>query len=138
MNSCWAPRFGEAVRNTCASQDNPRRDGYFVRKVVRTGVLNRGSFYEVTDGSGHFWLLPVAVVAKAPIKEQVETQPAADGVPLAWMRAWAYRGETPHKERKENGRMAWPLRFKLLAITQNKMLPDDIPLYTAHSTNSET
>lgn len=135
MVEYWVPTFGEAVRNTCAAQSNPRRDGYFVRKVVRTGVLNRGSFYEVTDGAGHFWLLPVAVVARAPTAAPSEAQPAPDKAPVAWMREWAYRGEVPHKERKDNGRMAWPLRFKLLAITQNKVLPDDVPLYTSRSIN---
>jgi len=49
--------------------------------------------------------------------------------PVAWMRAWAYRGETPHKERTDGGRLKWPSRFKFLAVTVVKVLPDDAPLY---------
>jgi hypothetical protein len=45
------------------------------------------------------------------------------------MRRWAYDGETPVKERKENGRMAWPVRFKMHAVTVNRVFPDDVPLF---------
>lgn len=43
---------------------------------------------------------------------------------VAWMRKWAFDGETPRKERRENGRMAWPAKYKLLPVTQNKCLED--------------
>lgn len=136
MGEYWVPKFGEWVRNSCAAESNPRRDGRFVRVVVRTGVMNRGTFYEVTNGDGGFWLLPMSVVTKLADPSAALTESTAkDGSPVAWMRAWASRGEVPHKERKENGRMAWPLRFKLLAITEGKILPDDVPLYTQHSIN---
>lgn len=49
--------------------------------------------------------------------------------PVAWMRRWAFNGEAPKKERKENGRMAWPFKFKLLPVTEGKLLPDDVPLW---------
>lgn len=58
--------------------------------------------------------------------------------PRAWMRRWAYDGETPKKERKENGRMAWPLRFKLMAVTAHKVLPDDVPLFAILTEKKET
>lgn len=51
--------------------------------------------------------------------------------PVAWERAWSRNGETPKKERNENGRMAWPKRFKFLPVTKAKILPDDFPLYAA-------
>lgn len=47
----------------------------------------------------------------------------------AWMRRWAFNREEPKKERRENGRMAWPYKFKLLPITETKLLLDDVPLY---------
>ena len=49
--------------------------------------------------------------------------------PRAWMRKWAYDGEVPQKERKANGRLAWPFRFKLLPITSTQILDDDVPLF---------
>lgn len=49
--------------------------------------------------------------------------------PCAWMRRWAFNGEVPKQERKENGRMAWPYKFKLLPITEAKLLADDVPLF---------
>lgn len=49
--------------------------------------------------------------------------------PRAWMRRWYFDGETPHKERNEKGRIAWPVKFKWLPVTPNKIMEDDVPLY---------
>lgn len=49
------PLFGEMMRGIWASKSNPQRDGKYVRTVVRTGRLNPGKFYELTDGKGRFW-----------------------------------------------------------------------------------
>lgn len=49
--------------------------------------------------------------------------------PVAWERKWSVDGEVPKKERRENGRWAWPSKFKFLPVTKNKCLPDDVPLY---------
>ena len=49
--------------------------------------------------------------------------------PVAWMRQWFFDGEAPKKERNENGRLAWPAKFKFLQVTAGKVLPDDVPLY---------
>lgn len=46
----------------------------------------------------------------------------------AWMRKWAFDGEIPKKEKNGDGRQAWPSKFKLLPVTEHKILPDDIPL----------
>lgn len=48
--------------------------------------------------------------------------------PKAWMRKWAFDGEKPQKERKENGRVAWPRKFKFQAVTAFKIFDDDVPL----------
>lgn len=55
--------------------------------------------------------------------------------PIAWMRKWAFDGEEPHKEKRENGRMAWPAKYKLLPVTQNKCLDDDVPLVALKAPN---
>lgn len=49
--------------------------------------------------------------------------------PKAWMRKWAFDGEVPRKVLNSNKRMAWPGKFRLLPITENKCLPDDVPLF---------
>lgn len=51
--------------------------------------------------------------------------------PVAWMRKWAFDGETPVKERNSNGRMAWPHKFKILPVTEGKFFNDDVGLYAA-------
>lgn len=52
------PAFGEWMRGIHASVDNPIRDGMYVKTIVRTGRLNPGKFYELTDGKGRFWQFP--------------------------------------------------------------------------------
>jgi hypothetical protein len=76
---------------------------------------------------------PAVSVYSADQLRQAYAQGAAAQLaerPVGYMRKWAFDGETPVKERKENGRMAWPYRFKLLPITEINALPDDLPLYT--------
>ena len=51
--------------------------------------------------------------------------------PVAHARKWFIDGEEPKKERKENGRMAWPFKFKLVPVSEGKLLRDDVPLYAA-------
>ena len=56
---------------------------------------------------------------------------APEQQPRAWMRKWAFDGDKPYKEKNANGRMAWPIRFKMLAVTKGKHFDDDVALYTA-------
>ena len=56
-------------------------------------------------------------------------QAAPGREPVAWMRQWFFDGEAPKKERNENGRLAWPAKFKFLQVTAGKVLADDVPLY---------
>ncbi|MGB1215056.1 MAG: hypothetical protein ACPG4X_16940 [Pikeienuella sp.] len=49
------PQFGDIVTNGWASADNPNRTGFFVRTVKRTGRVNPGKFWEITDGKGKLW-----------------------------------------------------------------------------------
>ena len=52
------PVFGEWMRGIYASERNPHRDGMYVRTIRRTGRMNPGAFYELTDGKGAFWQYP--------------------------------------------------------------------------------
>jgi hypothetical protein len=47
INAGRKPKFGDLMRNPWASESNPRRDAYFVRR--------RGDHYEFTDKRGEFW-----------------------------------------------------------------------------------
>lgn len=51
----WTPKFGEPVENTYASLSNPTRVGLFVKSGRRTGRLNPGVYWTLTDGRGKFW-----------------------------------------------------------------------------------
>ena len=57
--------------------------------------------------------------------------------PVAWMRKWAFDGDKPYKEKNANGRMAWSIRFKMLAVTKGKHFDDDVALYTAHRSRAD-
>ena len=75
------PKFGEWLRGIHASETNPHRDGMYVRTIRRTGKLNPGVHYEVTDGNGKFWQYPAQSV------ERLATPPAvqpAGGEAVAW------------------------------------------------------
>lgn len=48
-----------------------------------------------------------------------------------WMRRWKYDGEEPKKEKNKNGKLAWPLKFKFLPVTDLRIFEDDIPLVAA-------
>lgn len=49
------PKFGDWIRGNYASEENPNRDGMFVRVIHTKGRLNPGIWYELTDGNGKFW-----------------------------------------------------------------------------------
>lgn len=49
------PKFGDWMRSIHASERNPQRDGMYVETVIRTGRMNRGTWYRLTDGNGNFW-----------------------------------------------------------------------------------
>ena len=51
------PKFGDIIENEWASISNPNRKGYFVRSGVRTGLMNRGKYYQITNAKGKFWEL---------------------------------------------------------------------------------
>lgn len=76
--------------------------------------------------------VPAQVVLEHALR-QAYAQGAASQLsaePVGFIRKWALDGEEPVKERNENGRKAWPLKFKLLPITETQCLKDDIPIFT--------
>ncbi|MFC3935683.1 hypothetical protein ACFOW3_13760 [Acidovorax facilis] len=81
------PKFGDLLRNTMASESNPRRDAYFIREVHRSGGgVNPGRWFEMTDGKGETWLSnPQNMVSAAP------AQPAAEGA--AKVNWWEANGD---------------------------------------------
>lgn len=55
----------------------------------------------------------------------------------AYMRKWAFDGIKPYKELNKNGRMAWPMMFKLMSVTEHQCLSDDVPLYSELPSNNK-
>lgn len=68
------PRFMELIRGIYASERNPQRDGMFVEVIRRTGRMNAGTFYRITDGKGSFWTYPASSTL---IIGQLEPDPVA-------------------------------------------------------------
>ena len=66
------PQFGDEVENGWASENNPTRRGFFVREFVRSGKLNPGRTWEITDGKGNFWELQPSYIG-----ERLKVSPAA-------------------------------------------------------------
>jgi hypothetical protein len=77
------PRFGDLIENGWASTENPHRFGTFVRAGRRTGRLNPGPYWELTDRNGTFWETSCAEGSKLTNHGQV---------PIAYLRD-AHEGE---------------------------------------------
>lgn len=67
------PKIGDRIEGVYASADNPQKFGTFIEVIQRTGRLNPGTFYRVTDGKGAFWMYP---------KDSCIVHPAEPMVPL--------------------------------------------------------
>lgn len=50
------PKFGDWMRNAMCTDSNPRHTAQFVRIISITGRVNPGTWYQMTDGEGDFWL----------------------------------------------------------------------------------
>lgn len=59
-----SPSFGDVVENGYASEDNPTRRGFFVRAFKRTGRMNPGLTWEITDKAGKFWEIQPAIIGE--------------------------------------------------------------------------
>lgn len=69
------PKFGDLVENGWASEGNPTRRGYFVQSFRRTGRMNPGLTWEITDGRGKFWEF-----RPSDIGERLTVTPIADAL----------------------------------------------------------
>lgn len=67
------PKFGDPMYGIYAAEGNPIKYGLFVRVVNRTGRVNRGVYYELTNGKGRFWQYPKDAVAFWPPEEEGTT-----------------------------------------------------------------
>ena len=83
----FKPVFGDVLRGIWASTINPQRDGYYVKTVRNTGRVNRGTFYQLTDGKGRTWEYPVessVLIARSTVQAlelaRLSTPQAGGGV----------------------------------------------------------
>ena len=87
--------------------------------------------YDYADNHPHKYLRGTtnwcAAVAHSLNEQAAPEAPRQE--PEAWIRRWAADGITPEKVLNENGRWAWPFKFKLVPVSQKKCLPDDVALY---------
>jgi len=60
------PFFGQWLRGIYADEECLWREGMFVETIYRTGVLNPGKFYRLTDGAGKFWEFQADATVPAP------------------------------------------------------------------------
>jgi hypothetical protein len=51
-------KFLDVVENGYAGDSNPRRIGIYIRTGRRSGRMNPGKYYVLTDGKGNFWEMP--------------------------------------------------------------------------------
>lgn len=123
------PRFGDIIENGWASLENPTRCGYFVREGRRTGKMNAGRYFEVTDGRGKFWELPLGRDHKISVR------------PVAWnRRTHTVEGDrariteledallriavtdrhyrAPPKPKPDGGLRGWAGRIAIVALTK--------------------
>lgn len=68
------PRFGDRMRNTSMSPDNPMAVATFSKVVEkkytnRQGITHRSMYYEMTDGRGKFWLSTPEVMKNLEVME---------------------------------------------------------------------
>jgi hypothetical protein len=54
------PKFLDIVENGYASKENPHRIGVVVKTGYRTGRMNPGKYYVLTDTLEDFWEVPAS------------------------------------------------------------------------------
>lgn len=74
------PIFGEQIMGIWASETNPQRVGRYVETIRRTGRLNPGVWYRLTDGRGRFWMYEASQTLFVPTQPAQETR--GDALPI--------------------------------------------------------
>ncbi|WP_454018459.1 hypothetical protein [Azospirillum sp. Marseille-Q6669] len=72
-------RFGDRVEMIAASDANPQKFGFFIRRGTSKAKFNGGSYIEMTDGKGDVWRTPPDNVRPAP-PLAVEAAPDSDAL----------------------------------------------------------
>jgi hypothetical protein len=67
------PVFGEQIMGVWAGESNPQRVGKYVETRRRTGRLNPGVWYRLTDGRGSFWEYEASQTLFVPTRPAPET-----------------------------------------------------------------
>jgi len=67
--------FGDLIENGWASEDSPRRRGYFVKEGVRRGRMNAGPFFLLTDGRGKFWEVSAGANSRLQVVQMSRIEP---------------------------------------------------------------
>lgn len=68
-----SPIFGEQIMGIWAGESNPQRVGRYVETRRRTGRLNPGVWYRLTDGRGSFWEYEASQTLFVPVQSTQET-----------------------------------------------------------------
>lgn len=127
VNAGRTPKFGDKMRNPWASEQNPTRDGYFVRKKHVTGNFNAGLWYEMTDGDGKFWECQGDTMMFIDHLQAALSQPAAQSaqVPEGWKLVPLKPNQAMCQAGQEKAR-EWP-RFPLRIAPIYQAMLNDAP-----------
>jgi len=83
-------RFGDRIEMIAASDANPQKFGFYIRRGTSKAKFNGGSYIEMTDGKGEVWRTPPDNVRPAPLPhssvQEAAPATAADGLADAAMR----------------------------------------------------
>lgn len=86
-------KFGDPVIGISASDDNPHKRGYFVRRFYRQAVVNRGWTIEATDGNGDFWTCAESNIQPDPTRHDPQRQRLVDALKAA---QWCSFNDSDH------------------------------------------
>lgn len=68
------PMFGERIMGIWAGEQNPHRIGRYVETKRRTGRMNPGTWYRLTDGKGNFWEYEASQTLFVPPESEPEVR----------------------------------------------------------------
>lgn len=100
-------RFGDRVENISASDRNPTKYSYYIRRVHRKGFINPGKYIETTDGKGKLWLTCADSIRPAPSPTVTLETDVVDGLVAALE---ALTADLDKLRDDSNGPMANPYR----------------------------
>jgi len=96
------PKFLDIIENGWASEDNPHRVSYFLYRGYRSGRMNPGAYFVMTDGKGDFYELP-ADNEKLTIIGNLLDQARSDAIGEVGERLLDFQDNTQDLERSTPG-----------------------------------